>query len=290
MLTPVLNYDMLLTDMRTAFLDATFINSSLGSDVYGEFTVLAPVRQTSGDVAVCIHPFEQPEAGIEVIYRRICASSITGNRSLVVTVDVPFQTVPTPEQIKDAVEARYGLVLDLGHFVLEDLQEGNYPGFYRGVIRFLSSHLTLEGQLQFQIVPAVTMLQHDLAKRIEIMDYYTEYHDDSRLPVEVLLRQDELMIETTRLAGDDLTHETLAEIMAAHTQTAWVSVPEGADFNLYDCTIVYNGLAHEECLCTKDWGHVLIVVLGPMCRNLKGLLRIHYREPKRKPPVRNTFP
>lgn len=289
MLRPVLSYDLLFSDMQTALLDAVFIDTTIGTDTYGDYTTSDPVRQANGEMAVRISTVMPPIETIEVLYRRLCISEVVGGRSMVLQMTLDWHVAPTVEQIQHAIEEQYGVILDTGHFVVEDLVGFDYDQFYRCTVRILDTHLTLEGSVAVQITPTVTIRSHQVSKRLAIMSHYADYYDDPRFPVELLLRESDLQIESTLLGHPDVDLITIADVLHAHTQDDWNVSDYHTEFNLHGAEIVYNGVVQSEPGCASQWGCVLVLDLSEQCANLKGRMVIHYREPKHTSPVRILY-
>lgn len=163
-------------------------------------------------------------------------------------------------------------------------------------ITFKDNHLVFFGHIYVLARPVIKLLDSTIARRMDFRDFYKDgvY---GRPPIDLYIPQGRLLIsELTRTPiGDPKQTEAylyeqkagpiidvgnrLVGILMALTGDLWHYTPDAtADFNIYNSTILYNGLVTPEYSADDSrYSYVMVIELGALCRNLSGKLRIGYR-------------
>ena len=164
------------------------------------------------------------------------------------------------------------------------------------LITFKDNHLVFFGRIQVLVRPALKLLGTTIARRMDFRDFYKDgvY---ARPPIDLYIPQGRLLVDThqstpvgdgkqtqaylyEQKAGAIVDIESqLASILMGLTGDAWDYTPNATvDFNIYNSTILYNGLVTPEYSADDSrYSYVMVIELGALCRNLSGKLRIGYR-------------
>lgn len=163
------------------------------------------------------------------------------------------------------------------------------------MIKFKANHLIFFGHLFVMARPALTLLGNTVARRMDFRDYYQD-GIKGRPPVDLYIPQGRILVGDVWLdqkqaktveaylyeqkAGAiTAVDSAMDKILKGLTGDVWVYTPDAvSDFNIYNSTVLYNGLVTPEYSADDSrYSYVMVIQLGDNCRNLSGLLRIGYR-------------
>lgn len=164
------------------------------------------------------------------------------------------------------------------------------------LITFKDDHLVFFGRIQVLVRPALTLLGTTIARRMDFRDFYKD-GAYARPPIDLYVPQGRLLVpdHLVTVLGDCKKTEAylyeqkagpinalgsrLADVLASLTGDLWHYTSDVVqDFNIYNSTILYNGLVTPEYSADDSrYSYVMVIELGALCRNLSGKLRIGYR-------------
>jgi hypothetical protein len=163
-------------------------------------------------------------------------------------------------------------------------------------ISFKPDHLIFFGSIVVIVRPAINLLGNNIARRMDFRDFYKD-GVFGRPPVDLYIPQGVLLVgpQHSTVIGDSKQTQAylyeqkagpivaidsqLHDILDRLTSDLWRYVPDATvDFNIYNSTILYNGLVSPEYSADDPrYSYVMVIQLGDKCRNLSGVLRIGYR-------------
>lgn len=162
-------------------------------------------------------------------------------------------------------------------------------------ITFKDKHLIFFGHLFVMARPALTLLGNTVARRMDFRDYYRD-GIKGRPPVDLYIPQGRILVGEViteqkqaksveaylyeqKAGAITAVDSAMARILKGLTGDTWAYTPGTvSDFNIYNSTVLYNGLVTPEYSADDArYSYVMVIQLGDNCRNLSGLLRIGYR-------------
>jgi len=163
-------------------------------------------------------------------------------------------------------------------------------------ITFKDSHLIFFGHLYVMVRPALKLLSNTIARRMDFRDFYMD-GSYARPPVDLYIPQGRLLLADGQMSVLGGVKETgaylyeqkagpinalgsrVADVLVSLTGDLWHYSSELVlDFNIYNSTVLYNGLVTPEYSADDSrYSYVMVIELGSLCRNLSGNLRIGYR-------------
>lgn len=162
-------------------------------------------------------------------------------------------------------------------------------------ITFKANHLIFFGHLYVMARPALTLLGNTVARRMDFRDYFQD-GIKGRPPIDLYIPQGRILVGDVWLdqkqaktveaylyeqkAGAiTAVDSAMDKILKGLTGDVWAYTPGTvSDFNIYNSTVLYNGLVTPEYSADDSrYSYVMVIQLGDNCRNLSGLLRIGYR-------------
>lgn len=174
-------------------------------------------------------------------------------------------------------------------------------------ITFKPEHLVFFGHLYVMVRPSIKLLGVNISRQLDLRQYYLD-GNLNRPPVDLYQPKGVLLVSglSSHLLEDKKTEAYLyeqkvgaivepasemAELLSYLTGDVWHYTPDATlDFNLYNSTIVYNGLVSSEYNADDPrYSYVMVIELGSLCRNLSGLLRIGYRYSSPEVPTSHTY-
>lgn len=172
-------------------------------------------------------------------------------------------------------------------------------------ITFKDSHLLFFGYLHVMLRPAIELLGNNIARRMDFRDFYKDgvY---GRPPVDLYIPEGRLLVAAPQCTDVKKTEAYLyeqkagpinalgsriADVLVGLTGDVWhYSSDLVLDFNIYNSTILYNGLVTPEYSADDSrYSYVMVIELGSLCRNLSGKLRIGYRYSAPGVPTNHQF-
>lgn len=174
-------------------------------------------------------------------------------------------------------------------------------------ITFKPEHLVYFGELIVLVRPSIKLLGVTISRQLDLRQYYRD-GNLNRPPVDLYQPKGVLLVSglSSHLLEDMKTEaylyeqkagaiveptNQLAEVLTFLTGDPWQYTPEAVlDFNIYNSTIIYNGLVSSEYSADDPrYGYVMVIELSDLCRNLSGLLRIGYRYSSPEVPTNHQY-
>lgn len=174
-------------------------------------------------------------------------------------------------------------------------------------ITFSSDHLIFFGTINVLVRPSIKLLGVNISRQMDLRQYYQD-GNTNRPPVDLYQPKGTLLVSglSSHLLEDKKTEAYLyeqkagaiiepasqmAELLSYLTGDTWQYTPEATlDFNIYNSTIIYNGLVSSEYTADDPrYSYVMVIELGALCRNLSGLLRIGYRYSSPEVPTNHQY-
>lgn len=175
-------------------------------------------------------------------------------------------------------------------------------------ITFKPEHLIFFGYLYVLVRPAINLLGNNISRRMDFRDFYKD-GVFGRPPIDLYIPGGTLLIgpQHSTVVGDSkktqaylyeqkggpivAINNQLANILMALTGDVWHYTPDATvDFNIYNSTILYNGLVTPEYSADDPrYSYVMVIQLGEKCRNLSGVLRIGYRYSSPSTPANHQY-
>lgn len=169
---------------------------------------------------------------------------------------------------------------------LPDLPVVDNEGNYNFVVRAKPGSLIWVGETSLLVRPTAELLERSIATNLAVRQYLTETKD-SKTPIELIydIETDatpygEIIAEQFEIGNVINDVSPFLNIARALTRDNWVATGTKANFNLQGSTVLYKGYnAGEYVTDYPEFSHILVIRLGDLCRNLKGIWTIQYNDP-----------
>jgi hypothetical protein len=260
---------LLVKDSRSPTFDGAVELYYSRYDLATTFSENPLVVDTSGvnDGALFTAIFEQQRvmferAGIEII-RTPLSSAIFDN----IIEGISLEAVINPTSIPQ-------------------LPEIDRDGNYNFTVRAKPGSLIWVGETSLLVRPTAELLERSIMVNLAVRQYLTETKD-TKTPIELIyaIEKDasqwgEVFAERIK-TGDSITDVSpFIDIARQLTGDNWVGSGYKANFNLQGSTVLYNGYNSGEFVTDyPEFSHILVICLGDLCRNLKGIWTIQYNDP-----------
>jgi hypothetical protein len=169
---------------------------------------------------------------------------------------------------------------------LPDLPEIDRDGNYNFTVRAKPGSLIWVGETSLLVRPTAELLERSIMVNLAVRQYLTETKD-TKTPIELIyaIEKDasqwgEIFAERIK-TGDSITDVSpFIDIARQLTGDNWIGTGTKANFNLRGSTVLYNGYNSGEFATDyPEFSHILVICLGDLCRNLKGIWTIQYKDP-----------
>jgi hypothetical protein len=167
-----------------------------------------------------------------------------------------------------------------------DLPEVDHDGNYNFTVRAKPGSKIWVGQTSLLVRPTAMLLERSIGVNLAVRQYLTETRD-SKTPIELVYDIDtDAQVHGETFAkkfktGDIITQVSpFLEIARVLTRDNWIASTTKSNFNLQGSKVLYNGYnVGDFATDSDDASHIIVIELGDLCRNLKGIWTIQYKDP-----------
>lgn len=169
---------------------------------------------------------------------------------------------------------------------LPELPVVDNDGNYNFVVRAKPGSLIWVGETSLLVRPTAELLDRSIATNLAVRQYLTETKD-SKTPIELIYDVEtdatvhgEIIAEQFEIGNVINDVSPFLNIARALTRDNWVASNVKSNFNLQGSVVLYKGYnAGEYATGYPEFSHILVIRLGDLCRNLKGIWTIQYNDP-----------